>query len=130
MSSLTTVFPSAVNILGIIDTDPAQVVTVTPHGFLAGSFITIVIPYNNGAFNSLNGKTFLITVLSPSVFTIPVDATNFGNFIDAPEVTVTPVPPAVPFQVDSQIAQAIPAGEFGTTLANASNVIGPNNPLG
>jgi hypothetical protein len=126
-SSLTVVYPSAVNISNITNANPAVVTTVEPHGYMAGLYVTIVIPYPN-VMQQINYQTYPITILSPTTFSIAVDTTKLSVWAPSPNITVTP-PDGEPYQVPAQVAQCIPAGELGT-LANASNIIGPNNPQG
>ena len=126
MSSLTYNVPHRRDITNITNSFPAVVTTSDDHGYFAGSFITIFIPYPN-VMQQLNGKTYLIQVLSDTTFSIPVDTTNYSAFAASADVIVTP-PVGPPFSVPAQQAQSIPSAEFGTTLRNASNVIGPNNP--
>ena len=119
MSSLTVEFPSAVDITNITNANPAVVTTVSPHGYQPGIFITIFIPYRN-SMPQIMKKSYLATILSPTTFSVPVDSTNFTPF------TLGPFNLAL--GVYYQTAQAVPTAEFATTLANAQNVIGPNNP--
>ncbi len=132
-SSLTVVYPSAVVIDHLISLEGGftGVTTDIPHGYGVGMYVTIFIPYKNGTWNRINGQTFIITAVSeinPNNFIIVLDSSEFGDWENPPEVTVYPPPPANPFQVFQQDAQCVPAGEIATTLAFATNVIGPNNP--
>jgi hypothetical protein len=114
----------------ITNSFPAVVTTTEDHGFHAGSFITIVIPYPN-MMQELNNKTFLVEILSPTTFSIPYNTIPLTAFAAAPSILVTPqgppFPAPPPFYTPSQVVQAIPAGEFNT-LDNAVNNVGPRNP--
>jgi hypothetical protein len=93
-------------------------------------FVTIVIPYPNGTWNKISGKSFLITEFDPTfpnAFGIPLSSIGFGAWLPPPTITIVPDPPDPPFQVPLQNAQCLPAGEFANTLEFATNVIGPNN---
>lgn len=128
--------PPAREISNITNGFPAIVTTVLPHTYSPGIFVTIVIPYP-GVMEPINGKTYLAGIVSPTQLAlfdwenlIYVDTRNMTPFSTGPVVATYPThaPPAV--YVPAQKSQVVPAGEIATTLANASNVIGPRNPNG
>lgn len=152
MSSLVRYVPPAREISNITNSSPAVVTTTIPHGYFDDIFITIAIPYPN-MMEQIAGQTYLAKVLSDTTFSLydietltPVNTTNLTTFntgptirtethAPTPPVRVPPGPPPPPFTpvvtfVPAQIPQAVPSGEFSTTLLNVSNVIGPRNPLG
>lgn len=147
--------PSAATITNITNSKPCVITTALPHGYSAGIYCTIVIPYPK-VMEEINGKTYFMVPLSPtqlvplaSIIPSPnptvvfLDTTNIGAFSLGPLVTCTPhqptpavrvppgpippVVPVVPFQVPAQKSQVVPSGEIATTLKNASDVIGPRN---
>ncbi len=130
---LTHFVPKAVGILNIFSSFPAQVTTVSPHGYQPGIDVTLFIPYNNGSWNSVNGQTFSAIILDATTLDLPgLDSSEFTPWQDAPDIVIQPPGrPLPPTQITpAQIAQVVPAGEFALTLANAANWIGPNNPNG
>ncbi len=120
MSSLIRFVPHAREITNISNASPGVVTTSVPHGYYDDIFVTIVIPYPK-MMPQLNNETFRCKILSPTTFSIydsstflPVNTVNLGLFATSA----------------TQVCQAVPSGEFATTLLNVSNVIGPRNPLG
>jgi hypothetical protein len=87
----------------ITQANPGVVTTTTAHGYLSGLYIRFFFPANFGMMQ-LNGNVYLITVLSPTTFSIDTDTTNFDAFTTA---------------VTTQSPQVIPVGEVALTLANA-----------
>ncbi len=150
--------PPAAEITNISTSRNCVITTALPHGYSAGIYCTIVIPYPN-VMPQINGKTYLMvpisaTQLVPLTLAIPsesptfvgVDTTNMGPFSLGPTVTCYQVQPQTPITYPPQIppppvippiaipgvrtqkAQVVPSGEIATTLRNASDVIGPRNP--
>jgi hypothetical protein len=95
-------FPSSNTITSITKSNPGVVTTATPHGYLEGIQVRLVIPQESG-MNKLNGNVYLATILSPTTFSIDQDTTNFDAF----SVSST------------QPSEVIPVGEVATTLENA-----------
>ena len=100
---VTPFIPLASEITGISNTNPAVVTTATSNGYMSGLEVRIVLPGNFG-INILNGQQFYITVLTPTTFSIPFDATNTDAF--AVGSNLTP-------------AQCIPIGEVAESLSQA-----------
>ncbi len=132
--------PPAATIVTITNSNPCIIQTALPHGYSVGIYCTIVIPYQK-VMQEINGKTYFMIPLGPTLLVplvsispspqtsfVALDTTRMSAFSLGPLVTCTPPPPGVPFQVPAQKSQVVPSGEIATTLANASNVIGPNNP--
>lgn len=115
MSALTYNFPQRAIIApgGITPGYVTTITTLTPHGYKSGLIVKIVIPYPYET-SIFHNKSYPITILSPTQFTIPQDTTSqsFGLFPISPD----------------QEPQVIPVAEQAITLANAQDVIGPNNP--
>jgi len=142
---LITFVPPAVEITNITNSNPAIITTAVPHGYSPGLYVTVVIPYPN-VMEQINGNTYfcvplnatqlvLIVELLPgtSPTIIPLDTTHFSPWSTGPTVRVIELDPPNPpiiTNVPAQVAQLVPSGEIATTLANVSNVIGPNNPTG
>lgn len=109
--------PAAKIINNITQANPAVVTTTTDHGYLSGLFVRIIIPYT-GSMEQVNDKIYEITVLNNTDFSIPVDSRNFDAFNTAPLWLLTPI----------QEAQVIPVAEINSSLSQAEENIGPNNP--
>lgn len=134
--------PPAATITAITNSTFCVITTALPHGYSAGIYCTIVIPYPN-VMEEINGQTYFMvplnaTQLVPLSYILPgpratftvLDTTKMTPFSLGPMVTCiphAPLPP-IPFQVPAQKSQVVPSGEIATTLKNASDVIGPRNP--
>jgi hypothetical protein len=99
----TNFLPAAKNISGLTDTNPTVITTTVPHNYLPGLFIRLFVPYSQAPTN-LFGPIFPITILSPTTFSIPFDATTLQLLL-----------PIV------QKAQVIPVSELASTLQNAED---------
>lgn len=95
--------PSSNLIIAISQSNPATVLTYTPHGFNSGLIVRIIVPKNCG-MTQLDQKDFQITVTGANSFTIPVDTSLFDVFAYSSLVA---------------FAQVIPIGEPADTLINA-----------
>ena len=95
--------PSARIIQSITQANPAVVTTTQPHGYDQGLYVRIDLPGKFG-MRQLNFQVFLITVLSPTTFSIPINTTNFDAFTTSGQ---------------KQSPQAIPVAEVALTLENA-----------
>ena len=109
--------PASKIINNITQANPAVITTTTNHGYLTGLFVRIVFPYT-GSMEQLNGNIYEITVLNNTDFSIPVNSTKFDPFNTAPLWLFTPI----------QEAQTIPVAEINSSISQATNNIGPNNP--
>lgn len=109
--------PAAQIINNISQSDPAVVTTVANHGYQDGLYVRIVIPYPN-SMEQVNENIYLITVLGLTTFSIPVSSIDFDPFNTAPLWLLTPI----------QEAQVIPVAEINSSLSQAADNIGPNNP--
>jgi len=92
-------------VIAITNTYPAVVTTSVPHRYQNNNIIRIDIPLGYGMqeINQLFGNTI---VLSPTTFSIDIDARNFSPF-------------SIPFAA-IQSAQCIPIGEPNEVLYNAT----------
>lgn len=79
------------------------VTTASVNGFMAGLYVRIYINEAD-SMPEITGKSYPITIISPTSFTIPVNSSNFTAF----HVNLL------------QPAQAVPTGELDT-LVNAVN---------
>lgn len=113
----STYLPAAQIILDISQANPALVTTAVNHGYQDGLYVDIIIPYP-GSMEQVNGNTYLIFNASGNTFNIPVNSTHFDEFTTAPLL-------AGQF---SQQAQSIPVAEVNSSLSQATENIGPNNP--
>jgi hypothetical protein len=69
------------NISAITNANPAVVTTSAAHGISLGSNIYQVLIENVGGMTELNGKAFVINVLTGTTFQlVDVDSTNFGTY--------------------------------------------------
>ena len=96
-------------ISSISNSNPAIVVTVTPHGYDDDLSVRIIVPKNCG-MQQMTGQVGVITVITPSSFSISIDASNFDSFA---------------YTSIDQIAQVIPVGEEANSLTQAE--INANN---
>lgn len=63
----------------IIQSNPMQVITTTPHEYVSGVFVRLLVPKPYGMVQA-NNLTGYIEVTGPTSFYFPVDATNFSDF--------------------------------------------------
>jgi len=89
-------------ISSITNANPGVVTTTTNHGYFTGLYIRFYFPANFG-MTELGNNAYLITVLSPTTFSINADTTNFTPFTLA---------------VTNQSPQVIPVAEVASTLKN------------
>lgn len=94
--------PQRSAIANITNTTRCTVVTETDHGLTTGQVVRLNVPKSYG-MDELNGKTFSITVFSPTIFNIQttqvpypvyVDSTNFTPFVipESPHGTAEVLP--------------------------------------
>lgn len=94
--------PGSKIISAISNANPGIVTTSTNHGYLDGLYVRLNIPIADG-MQQVNGNVYLITILTPTTFSIGVDTSKFDVFSLSSAV---------------QSAQVIPVGEVATTLKN------------
>lgn len=112
--------PAVRDILSITQANPAVVTTTfdgsTPgaHGYLTGIIARIDIPIQFG-MQQLNGFQSVLTVLSPSTFSIAINTTGFDAFVNpSPDPRYTTP------------AQVVPIGEVAAILTQSFvNVLTP-----
>lgn len=100
--TISTWTPLRQEISNITNANPGVVTTVDDHGYLNGLYVRIVLPANFG-MQQVNSNIYLITVLSPTTFSIDVDTTTYDAFT---------------LGSSNQVPQVIPVGEVALTLAN------------
>ena len=93
-------------ITDITQANPGVVTTSQPHGYITGQYVRIDMQPKPWLFGmtQVNNIVFLITVLSPTTFSINMDTTNFDAFIALTR---------------PQSPQVIPVGEVSSTLLAA-----------
>ena len=93
-----------------------QVTTTFAHSYLTGLIIRLVIPPDFGMIQ-LDGTVWTITVTGDTTFTIPVDSTNFDQFVVPTEAVDQPL---------GTPAQVTPVGEQSSILTQSFvNVLTP-----
>ncbi len=97
-------------IASISQSNPATVTTTFAHGYTDDQVIRLIVPKNNGMIE-VDKQEFIITVTADTTFTIPIDSTNFREF-------VVPINP--PWFVNT-CPQTIPAGEKNTLAGSYRN---------
>jgi len=102
MSALIPFTPASKEIAAITVANPGVVTTTTAHGYNDGLYVQLFLP---GAFgmNQVRGKSYLITVLSPTTFSLNASTLNFDAFTTS----------------SIQKAQVIPFASVASTLVNA-----------
>lgn len=95
--------PDRQDISGITNANPGVVTTTEPHGYHNGAYVRLVLPGNFG-MQQVNEQVYLITILSPTTFSIGVDTSNFDIFS---------------LGSNDQVPQVVPVGEVALTLINA-----------
>lgn len=84
---------STIAISNINNLNPATVTTSTPHGFISGQSVTIieVIGYNplSSTTTPINEQSFVITVIGPTTFTIPLNGALYSPYISGGLVYLT-----------------------------------------
>jgi hypothetical protein len=86
--------PDARIITAITNANPAVVTTSNPHGYSTGFNVRIVFPFpNTGSFGmpQINNQTGVISVLSPTTFSISIDTSKYdifsiGTSLESPQV--------------------------------------------
>ena len=92
--------PTAVtkNISAISLADPAKITTSAVHGLTSGDLVTLSAIVGSQTMNrrknkgmiSMNGKTYEVTVVDTTKFTINVDASNFDAYVSSGVMTYNP----------------------------------------
>jgi hypothetical protein len=88
---------------------PAQVTTNTPHNYVSGTVVRLVITPNHG-MPQLNGQFAPITVTGATTFTVPIDTTNYVPFS---------IPVSVAPGSSTTCSQVVPMGELTSQLTAA-----------
>ena len=103
-------------ITSISNANPAVVVTSSDHGYLSGFNVRIVFPFpytNSFGMPQINNQTGVITVLSPTSFSISIDTTHYDPFVIGTTL---------------EKAQVIPTGQYTNQNLNDSQQVNPPNP--
>jgi hypothetical protein len=95
--------PASQIITSITQANPGVVTTARAHGYSDGLYVRLTFPDVDG-MEQANNQVFVITVLSPTTFSLNVDTSNYTAF--------APISPL-------QSPQVIPGGEVALTLQNA-----------
>ena len=111
--TISTWAPSSQIITNITNANPGVVTTAQPHGYFDNAYIRIDMQPKPSLFGMIqvSNQVYLITVLSPTTFSLNADTSNFDVFVAR----------TVP-----QAPQVIPVGEVAQTLANREiNTLAP-----
>jgi hypothetical protein len=95
--------PYGAIITNITNTAPAVITTASPLSCDDGYIVRLVIPKNCG-MQQMNNQTGKVTKLAPTIFSIPVDASNFDSFA---------------YTSLDQVAQVVPVGVDSVSVAQA-----------
>lgn len=116
-AQLNTVYKPAVrDISAITQTDPVVVTTTFAHSYLSGLILRLYIPTPYG-MQQLNRQKGVITVTSPTTFTMPFNGTIVDPFVIPTE------PPNFP---EGNVAQSVPIGEEADMLTQSFvNILRP-----
>ena len=103
--TISTWAPSSHVITNITNANPGVVTTSQSHGYFDNAYVRIDMQPNPSLFGmtQVDNKVYLITVLSPTTFSLNADTSNFDSFV----AITTP-----------QAPQCIPVGETALTLKN------------
>jgi hypothetical protein len=102
--------PAVRDITEITQASPAVITTSFAHGYKSNWWVRLIVPQGFG-MTILNKRKFLITVLSPTTFSIPIDSSGFDAFV---------IPPYGLFPLSPRFgtpAQAVPVGEEAHILS-------------
>lgn len=110
---LPTFQPAMRVIAGISNASPVLITTTFAHQYITNTIVRLDIPPSFG-MQALNQQFGPITVISPTTFTMPIDATNLEPF-----VLPTTFPPGY------QDAQVVPISEVNSLLAAATQNVLP-----
>lgn len=104
--TISTWSPISYVITNITQANPGVVTTAQPHGYMPGLYVRIDMQPDPSIFGmtQVSGNVYLISILSPTTFSLNADTSNFDTFI---------------YTTDPQAAQVIPVGEVAFTLKNA-----------
>lgn len=69
----------------ISNANPGVVTTAVNHGYSNGLYVRLVIPQGFG-MSQANGNVYLITVLSPTTFSLNADTSNFDPYLGPSEI--------------------------------------------
>lgn len=104
--TISTWFPVSQIITNITQANPGVVTTANPHNYVNGLYVRIDMQPKPSLFGmtQVNNQVYLITVQSPTTFSLNADTSNFDSFI-----AIT----------SPQAPQAIPMAEIATQLTGA-----------
>lgn len=103
-------------ISAITQANPCVVTTAADHGYSTGFQVRVSFPFpysKSFGMYQINGLSGVITVLSPTTFSMPIDTTGFDAFVVGTTL---------------QNAQIIPIGQMVNTDLNDSQQTNPTNP--
>lgn len=104
--------PATRTIADISNSNPVIINTYIPHQYLSGLIVRINTAPGWG-MEQINQMTGPITVIGSQTFTMPIDTTNFDEFI-----TYMSNPPP-------QLPQVVPVGEINSILYQATRNVLP-----
>lgn len=110
--------PDSRVISNITQANPCVVTTTVPHGYSTGFKVRIVLPFPymlNFGMYQINEMTSLITVLSPTTFSMTIDTRGFDPFV---------------LGTTLQQPQVIPIGQETNADLDDFTQVNPPNPQG
>jgi len=105
--------PAVRDIIAITQSNPAVITTSFDHGYSSQWIVRILVPQGFG-MTILDKQQFVITVLSPTTFSIPIDSSGFDAFVIPPGYGPTPLSPRY-----GTPAQVVPIGEEAAVLSGS-----------
>lgn len=100
-------------ISAITNSNPVVITTTLPHQYIDGLIVRMDMPQSSG-MQQINQQSGVVTVTSPTTFSLPIDSTNYDPFM-----LPNSFPPGY------QDAQVVPFGEINSTLYGATKNVLP-----
>jgi len=75
--------PAEATISSITQSNPCIITTTSAHGYTDGQIVQVSFPFttfNNFGMTQINGLSGVISVLSPTSFSLPINSVNFDPF--------------------------------------------------
>jgi hypothetical protein len=108
--------PDARVITSITKANPCVITTTAPHGYTTGFNVRVVFPFpysNSFGMYQINGLSGVITVLSPTSFSMPINTLGFDAFVIGTTL---------------ENPQVVPIGQFTNTDLDDFTQVNPPNP--
>jgi hypothetical protein len=110
-------------IISITNANPCVITTSTDginpanHNYINGLIVRIDVPVGFG-MQQINQQTGIVTVLSPTTFSLPINTINYDPYI------VPPINPGT-FPYSYQAGQSVPVGEINDIITGATQNVLP-----